>query len=102
MSSGGKGGPKQIGDLLGRVLARYGCTQTTAQLELERAWNEAAGDRIRTRTRVGSLRRGVLEILVDNSVLLQELESFQKQTLLLKMQQSVQHNKIESLRFRRA
>lgn len=95
------GGPHKIGDLLGKVLARYGCTQTTAQLELEQVWRQAAGERIHKRTRVGSLRRGTLEILVDNSVLLQELESFQKPTLLSKMQQLLEHNKIENLRFRR-
>ena len=95
------GGPHKIGDVLGKVLARYGCTQTTAQLELEQVWRQVAGERIHPRTRVGSLRRGTLEILVDNSVLLQELESFQKHSLLSKMQQLLEHNKIENLRFRR-
>lgn len=94
-------GPKKVGDILGKVLARYGYTQTTAQMELEHAWREVAGERVHKRTRVGSLKRGVLEILVDNSTLLQELEGFQRQALLQKMQQTVQHSKIENLRFRR-
>lgn len=94
-------GPHKIGDLLGKVLARYGCSQTTAQYELEQAWRQAAGDRVHPRTRVGSLRRGTLEILVDNSVLLQELESFQKQALLSKMQKLLEHNKVDKLKFRR-
>lgn len=97
----GSDGPKKIGDLLSQVLARHGYGQMTIRLELEQAWRKVAGDSARNRTRVGSLRRGVLEILVDNSTLLQELESFQKYTLLEQMKSAVQHSRIESLRFRR-
>lgn len=94
-------GPKKIGDILGAVLAKYGCTQTTAQLELETAWQKVADERTRKHTRIGSLRRGVLEILVDNSALLGELESFHKESLLEQLRKIIRHERVTSLRFRR-
>jgi hypothetical protein len=95
-------GPKKIGDLLGRVLAQRGCTQLTAQIELEQCWKTAAGQAVAGRTKVGAMRRGTLEILVDNSALLMELEGFHKQELLERMQGLVKHSGIRSLRFRRS
>lgn len=94
-------GPKKLGDLLGEVLARHGLGQVTARRELEQSWREAAGERVFEHTRVGSLRRGVLEVLVDNSPLLQELESFHKQALLAGLKERVRHSRITGLRFRR-
>ncbi|MFO0946936.1 MAG: DUF721 domain-containing protein [Planctomycetota bacterium] len=95
------GGPKKVGNVLGAILAKYGYANATAQLELEQAWRSVVGEPANKRSRVGSLRRGTLEILVDNSTLLQELEAFRKDELLEAMQQVVRHSKIESLRFRR-
>jgi hypothetical protein len=51
-------------------------------------------------TRLGSLRRGVLEILVANSVLLQELAGFQKQRLLQELRERLDSPQINDLRFR--
>ncbi|QDU59176.1 hypothetical protein Pan216_00030 [Planctomycetes bacterium Pan216] len=94
--------PKKIGDLLGRILARHGLSEMTAQMELESAWRRVAGDSLKKRTRVGSLRRGVLEILVDNAALLHELESFRKEELLEQLRDNVTHHRVQSLRFRRS
>ena len=101
MSQGRGNGPQKIGNVLARVLARYGYSETTLQLELERAWLRTAGANIHKHTRVGSLRRGVLEILVDNSVLLQELEGFRKRELLDRLSADLQHGSVKALRFRR-
>lgn len=95
------GGPTKIGDLLGTILARYGYAQRTALEELERAWDESASERIKKHTRLGALRRGVLEVFVDNAVLLQQLDGFEKENLLQRMRERVRHNKLEGLRFRR-
>ena len=48
----------------------------------------------------GGLRRGVLEILVDNAVLLQELAHYQKRRLLEKIRQRLPGMPINDLRFR--
>lgn len=95
-------GPKRIGDLLTRVLTKYGVTQLTLQDELESAWGEAAGAAVARHTRPGALRRGVLEVLVDNSVLLQELEGFEKARLLAVLQEKLPQHRVVALRFRRA
>jgi predicted nucleic acid-binding Zn ribbon protein len=100
MSDGG--GPKRIGDLLTRVLTKYGVTQLTLQEELERVWGEAAGPAVAQHSRPGALRRGVLEVLVDNSVLLQELEGFEKARLLEALKERLPRHRLIGLRFRRA
>ena len=95
------GGPKKIKDLLGSIVAKYGLSQTAAQAELNDAWCEVASENVRSHTRLGGLRRGQLEILVDSPALLSRLESFEKEKMLRGLQQRLRHNKIESLRFRR-
>lgn len=94
-------GPRRLGDVLSKVLARYQYGQTTARSELENVWREAAGPIVSPRTKVGGLRYGTLDILVDNAVLLQELEGFQKNDLLKKMTAKLEQNVVKKLRFRR-
>jgi hypothetical protein len=95
------GNPHKIGDVLGAVMAKYGLTATTARAELERAWLSIAEPELRDHTRLGALRRGVLEILVDNSMLLQELEGFRKQELLGRLKETVRHSTLSGLKFRK-
>lgn len=92
-------GPQRIGDILSELLARrgFGRVQSTAQYEA--AWREVAGEMAAQFTRVGSLRRGALEIIVANSTLMQEF-TFQKATLLRAVQQALPDQGIKDLRFR--
>jgi hypothetical protein len=94
-------GPKKLGDLLPGVLTEYGLPSVTAREELELAWTAAAGDVVGARTKVGALRRGVLEIFVSDPILLQELEGFEKQRLLADMKERLYHNRVDGLKFRR-
>jgi hypothetical protein len=96
-----KRGPKKLGDLLPSVLTDYGLPSVTAREELELAWSAAAGPIVAARTKVGSLRRGVLEVFVFDPILLQELEGYEKQRLLADMKERVYHNRVEGLKFRR-
>jgi predicted nucleic acid-binding Zn ribbon protein len=96
------GGPKKLGDVLGQVFAARGLGQVTALRELELAWREVASEVVYKHTRLGALRRGTLEILVDHSTLLQELEGFQKQSLLAGLMERVRHSDVRALRFRKA
>jgi predicted amino acid dehydrogenase len=93
--------PKRISDLLGVILAKYGYADSTSRGELEDIWNAAAPERARDHTRVGSLRRGELEILVDSPALLAQLESFEKARLLKAFQTQLKHSQVSRLRFRR-
>ena len=93
-------GVQPLGDILSELVARRGLARTRGQEHLEQAWSNAAGQTAARYSRVGGLRRGVLEVLVANSVLLQELAGFQKETLLEKLQTELDSREVRALRFR--
>jgi predicted nucleic acid-binding Zn ribbon protein len=92
--------PQAIASILSELISRSGLARVRTQEHLEDAWREAIGEPGARYTRVGALRRGVLEILVANSVLLQELAGFQKQHLLDRIREILQSERIFDLRFR--
>jgi predicted nucleic acid-binding Zn ribbon protein len=95
-----KGTPQPIADVLAQLLARRGYARQTAAANCEAAWREAVGESLAKVTRPGNIRRGVLEVLVANSTLLQEL-AFQKTQLLDRLGQSAAADEsIRDLRFR--
>ena len=100
MGAKSRPGIQPIGDILSELIARRGLARLREQEQLENAWREVAGEPIASHSRVGSVRRGVLEVYVANSVLLQELTSFRKQELLEKLQLSLESETIQDLRFR--
>ncbi|MFQ3592012.1 MAG: DUF721 domain-containing protein [Gemmataceae bacterium] len=93
-------GPESLADILGQLFAERGWGRRTERLHLERAWDQAAGERFIGKTRLGALRRGVLEIHVENAVLLQELNSFHKRRLLKELQRHLPNTPIRDLRFK--
>src|SRR3954471_18638451 len=83
--------PEPIKEVLARLFTARGWGRRQGRLHLERAWADAvrevcppgpAGPDLAGQTRVGALRRGVLEVEVGNAVLLQELTHFYKRRLL--------------------
>jgi hypothetical protein len=92
--------PQALSMILADLIARRGLARIRGQEELDEVWKQAIGEPGSRYTQVGALRRGVLEILVANSVLLQELAGFQKQSLLEKLRQAMQSDKVRDLRFR--
>ena len=99
--SGGsdRSGPERLGDVLSHLFVARGWGRRLERLQLETAWLEAAGPTIAAATRLGNLRRGVMEIIVGNAALLQELAHFQKRSLLEAFQAQTA-NKVVDLRFR--
>ncbi len=93
-------GPEPIGEILSRLFAARGWGRRQERLRLEAAWCDAVGPKSVTHTRIGTLRRGVLEVLVDNAVLLQELSHFQKRRLLEQLRRQLKGVAITDLRFR--
>ena len=93
-------GPEPIGEILSRLFAARGWGRRQERLQLEDAWAEAAGPEVAPHTRVAALRRGVLEVLVGNAVLLQELAHFQKRRLLERLRRGLPAATITDLRFR--
>ena len=93
------GSPQPIGAILAELMARRGFARVRAAAAYDDAWREAAGELIASHTRVGSLKRGRLEVIVASSALIQEL-GFQKAALVGKLQKLLPDEGIRELRFR--
>jgi predicted nucleic acid-binding Zn ribbon protein len=91
--------PRQVRDVLSQLLAKrgYGHIQTAATCEA--AWREAVGEKLAVHTRPGNVRRGVLEVLVSNSSVVQEL-AFLKAKLVKILTKLVPEQQIRDVRFR--
>ena len=92
-------GPKPISNILSELMARRGYARVQSARTYDAAWREAAGELVAEYTRVGALRSGTLEVIVDNSTLVQEL-TFQKPTLLKLLTRLLPYEPLEDLRFR--
>ena len=91
--------PHKIADVLNELLARRGFARVEAAGTLDRAWQSAAGELLAAHSKVCGLRRGVLEVRVANSALLQEL-SFRKRALLRDLTRAAPDESIQDVRFR--
>lgn len=91
--------PKAIADVLSELMARRGYARVQAQDALAEAWVKVVGEELARSTRVGGRRRGVLEIIVAHSTLVQEL-AFQKAAILQKLDKQIPEETIRDLRFR--
>jgi len=90
---------KAIGSVMGQLLAKKGYGQVQAAKSCASAWQEAVGNRFEKDTRCGSVRRGILEITVRNSLVLQEL-TFLKTQLVKDLARLVPEHKITGLKFK--
>jgi predicted nucleic acid-binding Zn ribbon protein len=93
-------GPEALKDILSRLFIVRGWGRRQERLRLEQAWQAALGAETAKHTQVSSLRRGVLEVLVGNAVLLQELAHYQKRKLLDQLRSRLPGTTITDLRFR--
>ncbi len=91
--------PKPIGNILSQLLARRGYAREQAAGLSAEAWQQAAGAELARQSRPGQVRRGVLEVRVATSTLVQEL-GFQKQQLLQRLGELLPDEKIRDLKFR--
>ena len=80
-------------------MARKGYAQTETANELESTWNGIVGNQWQTKTKVGTIRRGALEIIVSNSAVNQQLD-FQKKKILNQLQTQLPKYNLKDLRFR--
>ena len=94
-------GSNRLGDLVGMILGRQAFGQRTARLELEEAFKVSVDEERRRHLALGSFRRGVVEILVDHPILLQELQSFEKDRVLAVFRQHVKSVKVKGIKFKR-
>ncbi len=93
-------GPENLSDVLGRLFIARGWGRVSERTRLETAWAEVIGAEWAGQTRVGSLRRGVLEIEVRSAVLQQELTQYHKRKLLAGLRIKLMGVAIGDLKFR--
>lgn len=92
--------PQHVRKVLSELVALKGLARVHGTEQLQQAWRTVAGDEIGRKSRVMELTRGVLNVGVSNSALLNELAGFHKQALLEQLQQQFAHLKIQDLKFR--
>ena len=80
-------------------MARKGYSQTAKADELQQVWETIVGDKWKSKTKVGLVKSGVLEIYVANSAVNQQLE-FKKKKLLDALNKSNQKTNFKNIRFR--
>lgn len=91
--------PRKAADIVAGLLARRGYGRVQAGSRAQAAWADAVGPKMAAHSRPGSVRRGVLDVVVRNSAAIQEL-TFQKKSLLKKLNQSLPEENITGLKFR--
>ena len=91
--------PKPIADILAQLMARRGYARQQSAAAYGEAWQRAVGEPMSKFTQAGLLKRGALEIIVANSVLMQEL-GYRKAELLTRLTQLLPDQNIRDLRFR--
>ena len=93
-------GPRALSDILGELFTARGYGRFLAQRELEEAWNAAVGEPLCRQTRLGEVRRGVLNVTVSHPALLEELAAFRKPELLAALRSGAPATTIHDIRFR--
>ena len=100
MSNPSRRGPRPLSDILGELFTVRGYGRLRARQELEDAWNTAVGEPYCRQTRLGEVRRGVLNVTVAHSTLLEELAAFRKPALLAALRSGAPATTIHDIRFR--
>jgi predicted nucleic acid-binding Zn ribbon protein len=100
MSNPSRRGPRLLSDILGELFTVRGYGRLRARQELEDAWNAAVGEPCCHQTRLGEIRRGVLDVTVAHSTLLEELSAFRKPSLLKALRSIAHAASIHDIRFR--
>jgi predicted nucleic acid-binding Zn ribbon protein len=100
MSIPSRRGPRPLSEILGELFTVRGYGRLRARQELEDVWNAAVGEPSCRQTRLGEVRRGVLNVTVAHSTLLEELAAFRKPALLAALRSGAPATTIQDIRFR--
>ena len=91
--------PRSIQSVVNTLLARTGYAQVKGNADLQEKWDEIAGAAMRGMTKTGAIKRGVLDIAVQNSAAMQEL-MFRKHNLVKELNEKLPGLNIRDIRFR--
>ncbi len=90
--------PRKIADVLTDLFAQRGYAQIKAVDDCQEAWAHVVGD-LKSVSHAGEVKQGALQVIVSNSVIMQEL-TFRQEELVTKLQRMLPQHRITSLRFR--
>lgn len=93
-------GPASLGAALSELFALKGYGNTKGDAQLAEAWKAVAGERIASMTAVLGVNRGVLQIGVASSAMLNELASFHRRRLVEKLKAQYPALKLKDIKFR--
>ena len=96
---GKKKHPRKIGSIVNQLMARRGYAQVQVAGEMDRVLASVTSPEIANQCMIGKINRGVLEIGVSDSVIVQEL-SFQKRQIIAALQKEFPQSGISDIRFR--
>ncbi|MEX0977677.1 MAG: DUF721 domain-containing protein [Pirellulales bacterium] len=85
--------------MLAQLMARRGYARVRSAGAFAQAWRTAAGEQLAMCTRATGVRRGVLEVLVGNSTLVQEI-GFKKRDLIRLLAELLPDENIRDLKCR--
>lgn len=94
------GGTRSLTDVLSELITIRGYGRIWIRQTLENAWNKAIGEPYCYQTQIGEVRRGVLNVTVAHSSLLEDLVAFRKRSLLTSLQSSALGKAIHDIQFR--
>ena len=90
--------PQKLGEVLADLLARRGYAQLAIREEFDQAWSKVVGNLAKF-SRPTEVKRGVLNVMVSNSVVMQEL-TLRKADLVAAIATELPDHNINDLRFR--
>lgn len=85
---------------LDRFVIRQGLVQQISANELQRLWVSILGPAKAGMTSLGGVRRGILQVTVGNSSLMEELKLFRKPEILKRIRSSPVGSSVRDIRFR--
>ena len=91
--------PRTLGNVLSRLMARTGYDREQGSDALHSAWDNVAPESLRGSSQAGVVRRGVLEVFVTHSALVQEM-GFHKREVIEKLQSLLPSEGIIDIRCR--
>lgn len=96
--------PKRAGDVVAAVIAKHGYAAVKGADQVRDGWAKAAAEAlgdaaIAGMTAASVLKRGVLEVMVANHVVMQEI-NFHRPALLAATQAALPDSRITALRFK--
>lgn len=89
-----------LSNALSELIALKGLARVRGDQRLLEAWEQAAGEKIASQTTVQGIKNRIVMVGVENSALLNELNSFHKSSLLQKLQKEYGKQDVRDIRFR--